>query len=99
MGETTKYNGAPGKEPGPYVTATQADRIAAAALGEKYANWTPRQVEVTLAGEGDEYPFVQAFARHAIAAARDAVIATQFVSDGIPIYASRDATDDVLGKQ
>jgi len=86
-------NGAPGKEPGPYVPAIQADREEAARLGQKYAGWTPRQVEVTLAGEGDEYPFVQAFARHRLQ------LSTPPGSDpGIPVYKLEDGTDEFVKK-
>lgn len=54
--------------PAPLVPVTDADRELAAYLGKQFAHWTDRQVSVTLAGEGDAYPFVQAVARHRIGA-------------------------------
>jgi len=49
------------------VGVTQADRMMAAHIGKNFAQWTERQIEITLAGEGDEYPMVQSVARHRIA--------------------------------
>lgn len=46
------------------VDAIQSDRVAAAELGLASLQWTERQAETTLRGNGDQYPIVQAFARY-----------------------------------
>jgi len=49
-------------------TITKADRDAATEIGLNALRWTPKQAEATLAGYGDQYPLVQAFAAHREAA-------------------------------
>lgn len=55
----------------PIIEATQADRAAAAEIGERFCRWTPEQVYKTLEGRGDEAAIVQSFARHRLAASAD----------------------------
>lgn len=54
------------EEFGELVEAVQSDREAAAELGVTSLQWTEGQAMTTLAGNGDKYPIVQAFARYRI---------------------------------
>jgi len=48
------------------VPVEQIDREAAASNGLLFLRWTERQAAMTREGRADQYPLVQAFARHRI---------------------------------
>jgi hypothetical protein len=54
------------------VPVEQVDREAAADLGRDFLHWTARQCDITRNGEGDQYPVVQALAKHRIETNRQA---------------------------
>jgi len=53
------------------VAVSPEDRAAAAKLGRRWFDWSDGQARTTLVGLGDDYPLVQALARHRLEALRD----------------------------